>query len=98
MSDVLEHMRWPDVVTLEDVYKRAVDLQRRDFYTFLGDRHNARKFGFRFAACGYSPVRNLDAKDGLWRIDGKRQVIYARDAGLSGNKIQAAQKRAAAGS
>ena len=96
MSDVLEHMRWPDAVTVEDIKQRAWELQRHEFHQFLFDRRNARKFGFRFAACGYSPVRNLDAKDGLWVMAGKRQVIYAKDAELVGNRIRAAQNRAAA--
>ena len=28
--------------------------------------------------CGYTSVRNTLAKDGLWRVNGKREVIYAR--------------------
>ena len=29
-------------------------------------------------ACGYAAVCNPDAKDGLWVIGGKRQVVYGR--------------------
>ena len=29
-------------------------------------------------SAGYVPVRNDGAKDGLWKINHKRQVIYAR--------------------
>jgi hypothetical protein len=28
--------------------------------------------------CGYTPVRNPDADDGLWKIGGKRQTVYAK--------------------
>jgi hypothetical protein len=31
----------------------------------------------RFENCGYAPVRNDFAKDGLWKVNGARQVIYA---------------------
>jgi hypothetical protein len=29
-------------------------------------------------SCGYRTVRNPDAKDGLWRFRGKKQIVYAR--------------------
>ena len=28
--------------------------------------------------CGYVPVRNTGAKDGQWRVGGKRQTVYAK--------------------
>ena len=31
----------------------------------------------RFEQCGYAPVRNDGVKDGLWKIHGARQVVYA---------------------
>jgi hypothetical protein len=31
----------------------------------------------RMAECGYVPFRNK-AKDGLWKINGKRQVVYVK--------------------
>jgi hypothetical protein len=46
---------------------------------WLCDRKNRRKIPYRFAAVGYTPVRNEDAdSDGLWKLYGKRQVIYAK--------------------
>jgi hypothetical protein len=48
-----------------------------EFALWLGDRKNARRIPHRLEACGYVPVRNPDAKDGLWKIDGTRPV-YAR--------------------
>ena len=49
-----------------------------DFVDYLKDRKNSRRIPHRFEACGYVPVRNPDADDGLWRLNGRRQVIYAR--------------------
>jgi Family of unknown function (DUF5906) len=47
------------------------------FAHWLGDRRNRRMIPHRFEQCGYSPVRNDGAKDGLWKVNGARQVIYA---------------------
>jgi hypothetical protein len=32
----------------------------------------------RLEDCGYVAIRNNGAKSGLWVVDGKRQVIYAK--------------------
>ena len=45
-----------------------------DFVDYLKDRKNSRRIPHRFEACGYTPVRNPDAEDGLWRLNGRRQV------------------------
>ena len=50
-----------------------------DFVDYLKDRKNSRRIPHRFEACGYTPVRNPDADDGLWRLNGRRQVVYARN-------------------
>jgi len=62
------------VTTLAEVAANS----SQGFAEFLQDRKNSRKIPHRFEACGYAPVRNGDAKDGLWKIGGRRQVVYAR--------------------
>ena len=47
------------------------------FIDWLKDRKNRRVIPHRLEKCGYTPVRNPDAKDGMWRIRNKRQAIYA---------------------
>ena len=44
---------------------------------WLLDRKMRRAIPHRMAEIGYIPVRNPDANDGLWVINGVRQVIYA---------------------
>jgi hypothetical protein len=39
---------------------------------------NRRIIPHRFESVGYVPVRNDAAKDGLWKIDGARQTVYAK--------------------
>lgn len=65
----------PEVVTIDQIAARADD----DTRAWLRDRKNRRIIPHRLEKCGYVPIRNPDAKsDGQWRINGKRQTIYAR--------------------
>jgi hypothetical protein len=43
--------------------------------------------------CGYAAVRNPTAEDGLWRLQGKRQVVYARDDMDLGSQLAAVGTR-----
>jgi hypothetical protein len=79
-----------DALTLDQVASHALG----DFATFLRDHKNARQIPHRFEDCGYVAVRNDSAKDGLWRIDGRRQVIYAKDNLSPRDRIAAAYRLA----
>ena len=62
------------------------------FADWLRDRKNRRKIPHRFEEAGYVPVRNPDATDGLWKVTGKRQAVYAkRDLSLR-DQIEAAAR------
>jgi hypothetical protein len=76
----------PAGFTLAKVLAKATELAPKDddgnpergsFAYWLADRKNRRVIPHRFEQCGYSPVRNDAAKDGLWKLNGARQVIYA---------------------
>jgi hypothetical protein len=41
-------------------------------------RKNRRAIPHRLERCGYVAVKNPDAKDGLWKRNGERQVVYAK--------------------
>ena len=63
-----------------------------DLVLWLDDRRNRRAFPYRLEQCGYVPVRNPSAPgDGLWKISGKRQAIYAKAALGVREQIKAAQ-------
>jgi hypothetical protein len=50
-----------------------------DFRNWTKERKNRRAIPHRLESCGYVPVRNPDDKrDGQWRINGKRQTVYAK--------------------
>jgi hypothetical protein len=83
LADVLEKLadkqgNPPPATTLDRISAKApLDLQ-----DWLRDRRNRRTIPHRLEAVGYTPVRNPGARDGLWKVENARQVIYGR-AGLS---------------
>ena len=80
----------PVVTTLGKILGKA----EGDLFEMLKDRKNRRLIPHRLERCGYTPVRNDGAKDGLWVINRKRQTVYGRmDAPLS-ERVKAAQKLA----
>jgi hypothetical protein len=74
LADVLDKLDRPSATTLAEIAGRA----GAGFADWLRDRKNARQIPHRLETAGYVPVRNPDAKDGLWRVDDRRQAIYAR--------------------
>jgi hypothetical protein len=90
LADALDHLENPNAVTLERVTYAA----EGEFAVWLRDRKNRRAIPHRFEKCGYVQVPNEDVKDGLWVINGKRQVIYAK-AGLSTRERYLAAQRLA---
>jgi hypothetical protein len=74
LADVLDQLGNPSAVTLAQIVGRAPD----EFADWLKERRNQKAFSHRMDDCGYEPVRNRDAQDGLWKIRGKRQAVYAR--------------------
>jgi Family of unknown function (DUF5906) len=73
LADVLDRMGNPSATTL----LRIADLAAGEVQIWINDRKNRRAIPHRLERCGYVPVRNADAADGLRKIHGKRQVIYA---------------------
>jgi hypothetical protein len=74
LADVLDQMGNPEVTTITWILRYAMG----DIAEWLKDRKNRRVIPHRLEKCGYVPVRNDTAESGLWVINGKRQVIYAR--------------------
>jgi Family of unknown function (DUF5906) len=75
LADALDHLGNPPAVTLAEVAGCPGAVA---FGEWLRDRKNARQVPHRMGAAGYVPVRNDCARDGLWKLGGRRQVVYAR--------------------
>lgn len=88
LADALDRLGHPDATTLAEIAKKATG----DFADWIRDRKNSRQIPHRMEAAEYVPVRNDNAKSGLWVIGGKRQVIYARQDLSVRDRIAAAQR------
>jgi hypothetical protein len=66
----------PDVLTIDMIKGKA--RFNFDFKEWLEDRRNARQIPHRLNACGYVSVPNEGAKDGCWKLNGRRQMVYAK--------------------
>ena len=67
----------PEAITI-DMITRAVE--GTETAAWIIDRRNRRIIPHRLEKCGYEPVRNDLAQDGLWKIGGKRQAVYAHNS------------------
>ena len=71
----------PDVVTIAKITAAAGSGSQ--VYAFFSDPKNSRAWGHRIEKAGYKAIDNPVAKDGLWRVAGRRQVVYARRDSIS---------------
>jgi hypothetical protein len=76
LADVIDKLGNPDAATLDMITKAAGS--GSDFGMWLHDRKNRRAIPHRLDRCGYAPMRNPAAADGLYVVGGKRQVMYAK--------------------
>jgi hypothetical protein len=87
LADLLESLGKPVAVTLARILSAADG----EIAAWLNDRKNRRVIPHRLESCGYAPVRNPEADDGLWKILGRRQAVYARDDLHLRDRISAAR-------
>ena len=90
LADLLDKLGNPDAVTLAQLRTKA----DHSFDEWLLDRRNRRIIPHRMNSCGYVSVRNPDTDDGLWRIRGVRQAIYAKAALPHQERFRAARQLA----
>jgi hypothetical protein len=91
-DDALAQLGYPATVTVSDMTSlmNGVDV---DFITWLRDPKNRRLFPRRFEASGYIAVANPDAKNGFWRLGGKKQTVYARNTMSRQEQFEAINRR-----
>ena len=74
LADALDSIDRPPVTTIAEVMEATTSAT---FVEWLNDRKNRRTIPHRMEACGYTPFRNTGAKDGFFKVNGRRQVVYA---------------------
>jgi len=87
LADVIDLIGKPAAVTID----RLIASSGSDLALWLKERKNRRAIPHRLEKCGYVSVRNDGANDGLWKFDGKRQVIYAKCTLSINDRFWAAQ-------
>jgi Family of unknown function (DUF5906) len=90
LADILDKMNNPDAATLIGITNNAAG----DTEGWLKEPKNRRIIPHRLERCGYVPVRNDTAKDGLWKINGARQAVYARADLSLRDRLKAAHRLA----
>jgi hypothetical protein len=94
LESVIEALGSPDALTLSDLIDTsAKDNANYQIYQWLEDRKNRRSIPYKLERCGYVSIRNDTAESGLWKIEGKKQVIYAKSALSIADRIKAARGR-----
>jgi hypothetical protein len=89
LADAIDLLKHKDAITISDVATTAAG----SFAEWINDRKNRRAIPHRMERCGYLSVWNRDAKDGLWAVSGKRQVIYAKKELSPDKRLAAAKER-----
>jgi hypothetical protein len=77
LADILDMLSRPPAVTLAQIIDAASTYNRDGIADWLKDRKNRRVIPHRLEGAGYTPVRNPDAEDGLFKMLGRRQAVYA---------------------
>ena len=77
MADVFDLMKNPEVVTLDDIRHNSGSFP--ELSNWLAETRNRRVVPYRLKTVGYVPVYNPDAKDGLFKVRGRRVSIYAKE-------------------
>jgi hypothetical protein len=73
-ADSIDKIGNPPATTLERIKSAPPPYSLSQW---LDDHRNRRAIPHRMEKAGYVSIRNGDARDGLWKINGRRQVIYA---------------------
>lgn len=93
LADTLDLLGWPPTVTLVDLLTKSTP----SFEGFLKDRRSSRAIPHRMETAGYVTLRNDTANDGLWRLSGKRQVVYVLASLSRSDRFAAVRARVAYG-
>lgn len=88
LADILEAIGNPEALTVGMLVQQA-KLGHPEFADWLTDRKNRKHVAYRLEDAGYESVRNQDAKDGLWKVDGRRVVVYARHEMTMNQRLRA---------
>ncbi len=88
LDDVLDQLRYPAAVCLLQIVGRADN----EFAQRLKDRKYIGLIPSWFDKAGYERIKNPSSEQGLWRVGGKKQMIYAKKDLSYRDQISAAEE------
>lgn len=91
LGELIEALGNPDAITLEQIITRARALGMNAIADELGDRKARRALPHKMERAGYVSTRNPDAKDGLWKIDGRQVAVYGAASATPSARLLAAR-------
>jgi hypothetical protein len=91
LADVVEKLGAPDALTLAAL-SEAARKGHLDLYFLITDKTKRRAIPHRLEKAGYVACRNDTAKDGLWKINGRRQTVYTRSNLSLKHRTEAARR------
>src|SRR5262245_46257838 len=74
LADVIDKLGNPRATTLDRITRESP----MQLFLWLEDRRKRRAIQQRMERAGYVYMRNGEAAGGLWKINGRRQVVYTR--------------------
>ena len=89
LAELLIAMGQPPATTL--ALMEAAPIQSMKLRDWLNDSRNRRVISKHMKTAGYESVHNPDSDNGLWRINGVKQVVYAREEFTVAQRIDAAR-------
>jgi hypothetical protein len=92
LADILDDLASPKAVTIQRIASQARQSNNFEFADWIEDRKNSRLIPHRLEGAGYVRVRNPSAQDGQWKVNGKRQAVYAQKSLSLREQIEEAQK------
>ena len=88
LADVIDALGNPAALHVKLLIAAATG----DIAEWLMNRKNRRALPHRLERCGYVSVQNPEAKDGVWKSEGERQIIYAKADLTPEERVAAARK------
>lgn len=79
LADAIERAETPQAITLDILIAKARANKNHNLIDDLQDRKHRRAIPHKLERVGYVALRNKDAKDGLWTLNGKRQAVYVNN-------------------
>jgi hypothetical protein len=87
LADVLDELKRPNICSIMMLVASNAGM----VLEWLLDRKSRRTMPHRMGRCGYIPCRNPRADDGLWKINDRRQVLYAKEELSPEERLKAAE-------